>query len=162
LGVAYMKSDDNANAETEFKKEIALDPNLPDAYEQLGEFYLKANRYEEAQKALLQALRLNPKMPASLFGLAKINMSRNHYQQALTEIDEALRLAPGSQNVHFMRGRILQKLGRREEAQRELLTAKNMLDAAADKESEPASMDDNRVRNPELGGSSPPAGSSPQ
>ena len=55
-----MKSDDNANAETELKKEIALDPNLPDAYEQLGEFYLKVNRYDEAEKALLQALRLNP------------------------------------------------------------------------------------------------------
>ena len=42
------------------------------------------------------------------------------------------------------------KFGRREEAQKEMLTAKRMIDASADKEKDPASMDDNRVRNPEL------------
>ena len=138
------------------KKEIALNPNLPDAYEQLGELYLKMERYDEAEKALRQALRLNPKMPASLFGLAKINMQRDKYQLALNEIDGALKLAPASQNVHFVRGRILLKLGRREEAEKEMQISKNMLDAAAAKESIGSmSMDDDRVRNPELTGSSP-------
>jgi tetratricopeptide (TPR) repeat protein len=156
LGIAYTKSDNNEQAESELKKEISLEPNLPDAYEQLGEFYLKMSRYDDAEKTLRQALHLNPKMPASLFGLAKINMQREKYQQALAEIDAALRLAPGSQTVHFVRGRILLKLGRREEAEKELVTAKNMLDAAAAKETfEPSSMDDNRVRNPELSGSAP-------
>jgi tetratricopeptide (TPR) repeat protein len=151
LGVAYTKGDNNEQAESELKKEIALEPNLPDAYEQLGELYLKMSRYDDAEKALRQALRLNPKMPASLFGLAKINMQREKYQQALNEIDAALRLAPGSQTVHFVRGRILLKLGRHEEAEKELLISKNMLDAVAAKESiEPSSMDENRVRNPEL------------
>ena len=156
LGIAYMKNDHNDAAESELKKEIALEPNLPDAYEQLGELYLKMNRYENAEQALRQALKLNPKMPASLFGLAKINMQRERYQQALTEIDAALKLAPDSQTVHFVRGRILLKLGRHEEAEKELLISKNMLDAAAAKESiDPASMDENRVRNPELTGASP-------
>ncbi len=113
-------------------------------------------RYDEAEKTLRQALRLNPKMPASLFGLAKINMQRDKYQQALNEIDAALKLAPGSQNVHFVRGRILLKLGRREDAEKEFLISKNMLDVKAAKESiEPSTMDDNRVRNPELSGSAP-------
>jgi hypothetical protein len=50
----------------------------------------------------------------------------------------------------------LLKLGRREEAEKELLISKNMLDAAAAKETfEPSSMDDNRVRNPELSDSAP-------
>jgi tetratricopeptide (TPR) repeat protein len=156
LGVAYMKNDNNEQSESELKKEIALEPNLPDAYEQLGELYLKLSRFDEAEKELRQALRLNPKMPASLFGLAKINMQRDKYQQALAAIDGALKLAPESQTVHFVRGRILLKLGRREEAEKELVTAKNMLDAAAAKETlEPSAMDDNRVRNPELGGSAP-------
>ena len=96
------------------------------------------------------------KMPASLFGLAKINMQREKYQQALTEIDAALKLAPDSQTVHFVRGRILLKLGRHDEAEKELLISKNMLDAAAAKETiEPQSMDENRIRNPELSGAAP-------
>ncbi len=156
LGIAYMKIDNNDAAESELKKEIALEPNLPDAYEQLGELYLKMNRYENAEQALRQALKLNPKMPASLFGLAKINMQREKYQQALTEIDAALKLAPDSQTVHFVRGRILLKLGRREEAEKELLISKNMLDAKAANESvAPSTMDEDRVRNPELSGAAP-------
>jgi tetratricopeptide (TPR) repeat protein len=138
------------------KKEIALNPNLHDTYEQLGELYLRLNRDDDAEKALRQALRLNPKMPASLFGMAKINMRRDKYQQALNEIDVAEQLAPDSQNVHYVRGRILLKVGRREEAEKELLIAKNMRDADAAKATiEPSSMDDNRVRNPELSGATP-------
>jgi tetratricopeptide (TPR) repeat protein len=156
LGIAYMKIDNNDAAESELKKEIALEPNLPDAYEQLGELYLKLNRYENAEQALRHALKLNPQLPASLFGLAKINMQRDRYQQALTEIDTALKLAPGSQTVHFVRGRILLKLGRREEAEKELLISKNMLDTKAANESiGPSTMDDDRVRNPELSGAAP-------
>jgi len=150
LGIAYMRVDNNERAETEFRKEIALAPDLPDIHEQLGEFYLKVGKDEEAEKSLREALRRNPKMPASLFGLAKIYLRREQYQQALTAIDAAARLAPDSNNVHFMRGRILMKLGRRTEAEKELLTAKQLLDASADKDKEPASMNDTRVRNPEL------------
>ena len=150
LGIAYMRVNDNERAEAEFRKEIAVEPDLPDIYEQLGEFYLKAGKDDEAEKAFQAALHRNPKMPASLFGLAKIHVRREKYQLALTEIDGAVRYAPDSQNVHFMRGRILMKLGRREEAQKEMLAAKRLLDASADKEREPAPMDDSRVRNPEL------------
>ena len=117
---------------------------------------MKTERYDDAENALRHALRLNPKMPASLFGLAKINMQREKYQQALNEIDAALKLAPGSQNVHFVRGRILLKLGKREEAEKEFLISKKMLDTKAASESiEPSTMDDNRVPNPELTGSAP-------
>lgn len=150
LGMAYMRTNNNERAEAEFRREIALEPDLPDIHEQLGEFYLKVGKDEQAQKSFHDALRRNPKMPASLFGLAKIHLRREEYGQALSAIDAASRLAPGSQNVHFMRGRILMKLGRRAEAEKELVTAKQMLDASADKDKEPASMNDSRVRNPEL------------
>jgi Flp pilus assembly protein TadD len=150
LGIAYMRTNENEQAEAEFRKEIAVEPDLPDIYEQLGEFYLKTDRDEEAAEAFREALKRNPKMPASLFGLAKIHLRQERYQQALAEINRALHLAPESQNVHFMRGRILMKLGRREEAQREMAAAKKILDASAEQQNEPASMNDERVRNPEL------------
>ena len=147
-----MKSDDNEHAESELKKEIALEPNLPDAYEQLGELYLKMNRYDDAEKALHQALRLNPKMPASLFGLAKINMQREQVSAGAQR--NRRRVATCSRQPErftLCEVEYLLKLGRREEAEKELLISKNMLDAAAAKETfEPSSMDDNRVRNPEL------------
>jgi predicted RNA polymerase sigma factor len=59
-------------------------------------------------------------------------------------------LAPDSQNLHFMRGRILMKLGRGEEARKEMLAAKKLIDTSHDKEKEPGAMGEDRVRNPEL------------
>ena len=90
-------------------------------------------------------------MPASLYGLAKIHVREENYRRALPEIDAAVRLSPDNQNVHFMRGRILLKLGRRDEAEKEMATAKQLLDASANRAA-PTAMgaDDEPVRNPEL------------
>jgi Flp pilus assembly protein TadD len=89
-------------------------------------------------------------MPASFFGLARIHLRQEKYQQALREIDAALRLAPNSKNAHFIRGRVLLKVGRREEAEKEMATAQQLSEAATDKVIESTSMNDKRVRNPEL------------
>src|SRR5262249_6798460 len=121
-----------------------------DPYEQLGELYLKQEKEAEAEEAFQQALRRNPKMPASLFGLAKIHQRQEKYQLALNEIDGAMRLAPQSKNVHFVRGRLLLKLGRRAEAEKELAVAQKMIDASFEKDREATALKNGVVRNPEL------------
>jgi tetratricopeptide (TPR) repeat protein len=150
LGTAYLQLQNDARAEEEFKKEIAVEPDLPDIYEQLGELYLKEERDAEAETAFREALRRNPKMPASLFGLAKIHQRQGKYPLALGEIDGAVRLAPKNKNVHFVRGRILLKLGRREEAQKEMAAAQQMIDASFEKDREATALKNGVVRNPEL------------
>jgi Flp pilus assembly protein TadD len=87
-------------------------------------------------------------MPASLFGLAKIYMQEEKYREALSALDTALRLAPESQSVHFLRGQVLARLGRREDAQAEFATAKKMVNTDLSKRRE--SLEDQRVPNPEL------------
>jgi Flp pilus assembly protein TadD len=87
-------------------------------------------------------------MPASLFGLAKIYMQQEKYREALSAIDLAVRLSPNNQSVHFVRGQVLARLGRREEAQAEFDTAKKMVNADLGKRRE--SLSDQRVPNPEL------------
>jgi Flp pilus assembly protein TadD len=85
--------------------------------------------------------------------LAKIHVRQEKYRKALPEIDAAVRLAPENQNVHFMRGRILLKLGRRPEGEKEMARSKELLDAAAAREKLPSAMgndDDEPIRNPEL------------
>src|SRR5262249_1302056 len=140
LGIAYMRTGDDDRAEAEFRKEIAIEPDFPDIYEQLGEFYLKQDKITDAEKNFREALKRNPRMPASLYGLAKIHVREEKYREALPEIDAAVRLAPENQNVHFMRGRILLKLGRRAEGEKEMARAKELLDAAADREKTPSAM----------------------
>jgi Flp pilus assembly protein TadD len=75
-------------------------------------------------------------------------MEQGKYWQALPAIDAARRLAPGNQSVHFLRGQVLARLGRREEAQAEFATAQKMVNADLNKRRE--SLSDQRVPNPEL------------
>jgi Flp pilus assembly protein TadD len=82
--------------------------------------------------------------------LAKIHLQQEKYQQALNEIDAAIHLAPSNRNVHFVRGRILLKLGRRSEAEKEMQTVQQLSESSTEKEIESTSLNDKRVRNPEL------------
>jgi predicted RNA polymerase sigma factor len=62
-----------------------------------------------------------------------------------------VRLSPGNQSVHFVRGQVLARLGRREEAQVEFASAQKMVNADLNKRRESLSDQSNqRVPNPEL------------
>ncbi|HUI53040.1 MAG TPA: tetratricopeptide repeat protein [Terriglobales bacterium] len=147
LGVAYMRSGDSQRAEAEFRREIALDPDLPDTYELLGEFFVRDNNEPEAEKYFREALTRSSKMPGSLFGLAKIYLHQGNYQQALASVDSAEKLVPDNQSYHFVRGQILQRLGRHSEAQAEFTTSQKLLNAGINKEREKYG---EPVPNPEL------------
>jgi Flp pilus assembly protein TadD len=87
-------------------------------------------------------------MPGALFGTAKICLQQQKYREALAAISSALRLAPQNQGAHFLRGQVLARLGRREEAQAEFATAKTILNADLNQRRE--SLGDHPVPNPEL------------
>jgi superkiller protein 3 len=127
---------------------LAVEPDLPDTYEQLAQLYQRAGNNDEAERFFHEALKRNPKMASSLFGLAKIFMEQEKYREALAAIDSALRLAPDNQSVHFVRGQVLGRLGRREEAQAEFATAQKKVNADLSKRRE--SLSDERIPNPEL------------
>ena len=148
LGVAYVHLHQEERAEAEFGKDLAVEPDLPDTYEALGDFYLRAGKNDEARKFFEEALKRNPKMASALFGVAKIHFQEQKYPQALTAIDSAQHLAPDSQPVHYLRGQILARLGRRDEAQKELAVAQKILNSQLGKRRE--SLSDDRVPNPEL------------
>jgi tetratricopeptide (TPR) repeat protein len=148
LGVAYLRLDRKEEAEVEFRKDIEIEPDLSDTYEQLGQLYQRAGDNDHALHFFQEALKRNPKMPASLFGVAKIYLQQEKYREALAAIDSAVRLAPGNQSVHFLRGQLLARLGRREAAQAEFNLAQKMVNADLNKRRE--SLSDQRVPNPEL------------
>ena len=149
LGIAYTRLQENDRAEAEFRKDIQIEPDLPDTYELLGEFYMRAGNESEAEKYFQEALRRSGKMSGSLFGIAKIDLHQGKYAQALESIDAALHLTPENQNAHALRGRILMKMGRRAEAEKELTIAGQM-NKASDKAQEPESLGENRVPHPEV------------
>lgn len=150
LGIAYVRAGDNARGEEEFRRDILIEPDLPEPYQMLGEFYVRAGKDEDAEKFFLQALKRNPKMPDSLSGLAKIYLRQKKYQDAMNAADAALRLAPNAGNLHFVRGTILTKLGRSEEAKKELTLAAQIRNAAVERDKEIDALSEGHVPNPEL------------
>ncbi len=144
-----MRVGDNGGAEEEFRKDIALEPEIPDNFEQLGALYLGAGQDAEAAMAFGEALQRNANMPASHYGLAKIYLMRERYREAVQQADAALRLALNSQSYHYLRANALLKMGRREEAKAEFATVQKIMDAGLGKRRESLG-DDNRLPNPEL------------
>jgi len=99
-----------------------------------------------AETCFRRALRLDPHLLSSRIGLAKIYQQEGRYAEALAELDAAKKLDDKSNNVHYLRGQVLLRMGRRKEGQAELATATELLNASRakrQKELEP-------VPNPEL------------
>jgi Flp pilus assembly protein TadD len=148
LGITYMRMGDNERAEAEFRRDIALEPDLADNYEQLGILYSRMQRDDDAEKSFREALKRDAKSAGSCLGLAKLYQNQNKPEPALKMIDAALRLSPDIHGGHFLRGRILTQLGRREEARVEFAAAQKGMQGKLDKERE--AQDEDRVPNPEL------------
>jgi Flp pilus assembly protein TadD len=102
----------------------------------------------EAEHLFREALRYNPRQPASLLGLARLYQRQGKNREALTALDDAEKLVPDNKNVHFMRGQVLLRLGRREGAQAELATSKKLVDSSLNKQRE--KYGDVPIPNPEL------------
>ena len=148
LGIAYFRAGEYERSEGAFLRDIELEPDVADTYEQLGNLHSRMQRDGDAEKDYREALARNGKLPGSYLGLAKIYQNQRKLDQALKMIDAALRLAPDIQGGHFLRGRILSQLGRPKEAQEELAFAKKTLETQLGKERE--KREQNRVPNPEL------------
>ncbi len=154
LGIGYARSGNKDRAEEEFRRDIAIEPDVPDTYELLGELYLRAGKDNEAETSFKEALRRSPRMAGSYFGIAKIYLHQGNYEKALKETDEALRFAPENRSAHYLRGQLLSKLSRKEEAQSEFAKVNKMDNSRYISEVE--SFRDGRVPNPELTQQPPP------
>jgi tetratricopeptide (TPR) repeat protein len=149
LGVAHARLGDNDDlAEQEFRKDIAIEPDLADNYAQLGFLYTRAQKFSDSEQAFAEAVRHDPRMASARLGLAQLYFKEEKFAKALRETDAALQLVPESQNVHYLRGRILARLGRGEEARTELAAAQKAMDQSLGKARE--DLGEKAIPTPEL------------
>ena len=69
---------------------------------------------------------LNPHL-----GLAKIYQRQQQYEKALAELQVAAKLDPDSSRLHYLRGQILLRMGRKTEGKKEIDLSVQMSSAAA-------------------------------
>jgi tetratricopeptide (TPR) repeat protein len=146
--MVYKMRGDLNQARDELLRDIALEPDIAYSYDQLGQIYYAQQEFAEAQKAFRDALQRDHRVADAHYGLAKILRQQKDYAGALRQLNEAQRLAPESASVHYMKGQVLLRLGRRQEAKEELAqaTALNLNGPAGAKEE----LEMDGVKDPQL------------
>jgi tetratricopeptide (TPR) repeat protein len=148
LGLAYLKKQDYERARDEFLKDIAIEPDLAFNYDELGDVYSLMRRDREAEKNYREALRRDPHLLNSYLGLAKAYQREEKFALALHAIDSAAGLDSRRTDIHYVRGQILLRMGRREEGKKELETSVRIDDQRrAEREKQ---VENSTVPSPEL------------
>jgi len=119
LGWAYAKKRDYNRARQEFLEDLSLEPDVPYNYEQLGAMDLYLGKYQEAERYYKEALDRDPRLPNSLYGLGKIYDHQNRLAAALATWKKAEPLAPESITIHNALGRLLRRMDKSADADRE-------------------------------------------
>ena len=148
LGTAYLKKQDLEQAKAEFLKDIEIEPDVAYDYDQLGLVFYLQQQDEDAEKMFRKALRLDAKLSSSDFQLARVYLREQKYKEALAAIDAAKKLSPGSESIYYLRGQILQHLGRTAEARAEMEKFTQMSNASREKRHQ--ELESGPVPDPEL------------
>jgi len=110
-----------------FQRAVALDPNDPDGWRELGDALSYDGRPSEAGQALHRAVRLRPEDTAALVSLGHASLASGHRERAITYLSRALESDP--ENISALQGLVTayRSVGRLTEA----LEAANRLASGA-------------------------------
>lgn len=115
IGEAMLSNGKNADstksAEEEFRAELAIDPENPDALFQLGQIAYEHNDIDGAAKLFNESLNSRPSFPEAHVALAKICSDRNHDAEAIAHLETAIALAPGDRTAHYRLAQLYKKAG---------------------------------------------------
>ncbi|MBM4251285.1 MAG: tetratricopeptide repeat protein [Deltaproteobacteria bacterium] len=94
LGLALDESGNAAEAETAYKRAVAINPAYGLAHTNLGILYVKQAKFDDASRHFATAIELDPEANEALNGLAYIKFLQNDLADAAKLNDIALSLRP--------------------------------------------------------------------
>jgi tetratricopeptide (TPR) repeat protein len=107
-------------AEKEYKAALLVNPSDEKAECKLGDLAALQGDQKIAAEHYERALKLEPNDADALVGLAKSLMTMNQPEKALPLLEQAVTLEPTNAVAHFRLATLYRKMGRTEEANREL------------------------------------------
>lgn len=99
LGLEAQQKGDTADAISYYKGAIAGDPELSDAYLNLGSIYFAQKKYADAQANFKKASELNPTDALGFSNLGKAYYAMKRYDAALTAFQGASAADPANSSV---------------------------------------------------------------
>ncbi len=115
LGIVHKLQGRFVEAIAAYRKAIALNPSLPEAYSNLGDV-LKESDLDSAAESFKTALRLRPNYPEALDNLGVVLFFTGQLSEALEKFSQALALRPGFHRAMAHKTTTLFLLGRLPEA----------------------------------------------
>lgn len=113
LGQAYLRTNDDAQAELAIQRALKLGPDSADALYVLAEVYADQKRTVDALELLVQARKLAPENTDVVFLMARLSMMQHYYEDAIPLLDEGLKISPQRADLHaalgesyFMAGKV--------------------------------------------------------
>jgi tetratricopeptide (TPR) repeat protein len=119
LGRLHLLENDDAPAIDYLERALQLAPHDSESTYQLGVLYARNGRLEEGRELLHRAAGLRANYADPYYQLASLAYKQKEYDEALGLIEQADGLLPGFESIRFLKGRILQALGRSDEARKE-------------------------------------------
>ncbi|HEV2351521.1 MAG TPA: tetratricopeptide repeat protein [Terriglobia bacterium] len=128
LGELLLTGDGGANAQDqarqEFEEELKIDPRNAAAEYELGEMARQSRQWDAAIEHFKRAASLDPEFVDALIGLGKSLVSAGRPKDAVEPLERAVRLQPDNPNAHYQLSFAYRRLGREQEAARELAAYK--------------------------------------
>ncbi len=115
-GIALMTLQKLDDAKKAFKDAIALDPKSPQAWYNLGLAQHADNELEPALASFQQAVKLDPRDADSFYFEGVCYREMKQFDKAVEALKQALAVNPLHASAEFAMARVLQAMGRKDEA----------------------------------------------
>jgi tetratricopeptide (TPR) repeat protein len=121
-----LENDDPDGAREAYQRAIDIDPEMSDAYVNLGRLLHDAGDLDEALRCYRRALESAPDDPVVHYNFALVLEDAGDMSAARMHYHEAVEIDPNFADAHFNLGRLLERIGRRSQALRHLLAYRRL------------------------------------
>ena len=104
----------------ELEAELRINPNHPEAHYEIADILQVRGRNRQAKEHLLESLRQKPDLVEARLAIERIYFADGQFEKALEQMRTVVRLAPADPTPHYRMSMLYRRLGKAEEARREL------------------------------------------
>ncbi len=123
---AFLNTQDSERGIEEIKKALALAPDHVPALVGMAAIYLKRDQAQTALEYAERAVKASPEDWTTHVALGRVLLAKEDPARAASELEAASKLAPGSPEARFSLASAYSRLGRKEDAARELAEFKRL------------------------------------
>jgi tetratricopeptide (TPR) repeat protein len=123
LAAVSLRTDDLEESVGLFEEAAARGMDHPAYHVNFGNVLAQLGRVERAETEYRRALEIDPEVTHALYGLAQLALARGEPEAARVHLEQAAGIAPWHGQVHTLLAQTYQRLGRPEDAERELKAA---------------------------------------